>query len=61
MGAEVCRTVQADAQLELVAAVDPFHAGEDLLGLTVAAISDALAEAFSVALVPSSLRMVAGA
>ena len=45
MGAEVCLTVQGDPQLELVAAVDPFHAGEDLLGLTVAANSDALATA----------------
>lgn len=30
MGAEVCRTVLADPQLELVAAVDPFHVGLDL-------------------------------
>jgi 4-hydroxy-tetrahydrodipicolinate reductase len=30
MGAEVCRTVVADEALELVAVVDPFHAGIDL-------------------------------
>jgi 4-hydroxy-tetrahydrodipicolinate reductase len=30
MGAEVCRAVAADPALELVAAVDPFHAGIDL-------------------------------
>ncbi len=30
MGAEVCRTVAADPSLELVAAIDPFHAGIDL-------------------------------
>jgi 4-hydroxy-tetrahydrodipicolinate reductase len=30
MGAEVCRAVMADPALELVAAVDPFHAGADL-------------------------------
>ncbi len=30
MGTEVCRAVVADPDLELVAAVDPFHAGLDL-------------------------------
>ena len=30
MGAEVCRAVAADPALELVAAIDPFHAGIDL-------------------------------
>ncbi len=30
MGAEVCRAVAADPALELVAAIDPFHAGLDL-------------------------------
>ena len=30
MGAEVCRAVAADPELELVAAIDPFHFGVDL-------------------------------
>jgi len=30
MGSEVCRTVQAYADLDLVAAVDPLHAGSDV-------------------------------
>ena len=30
MGSEVCRTVVADPDLELVAAVDPHHAGLDV-------------------------------
>lgn len=30
MGAEVCRAIHADPALELVAAVDPFHAGESV-------------------------------
>ena len=30
MGAEVCRAIMADADLHLVAAIDPFHAGIDL-------------------------------
>ncbi|HUY66887.1 MAG TPA: 4-hydroxy-tetrahydrodipicolinate reductase [Acidimicrobiales bacterium] len=30
MGREVCRTVQAHAELDLVAAVDPLHAGSDV-------------------------------
>ncbi len=34
MGAEVCRTVHDDPDLELVAAVDPFHAGKDLRAVT---------------------------
>ena len=34
MGAEVCRAVVADPELELVAAVDPFHAGIDLRSVT---------------------------
>ena len=50
MGAEVCRTVLADSDLELVAAVDPFHAGIDLRqaigtdspGLQVASSAEAL-------------------
>lgn len=34
MGAEVCRSVHADPDLELVGAVDPFHAGKDLRAVT---------------------------
>ncbi|MCP4087637.1 MAG: 4-hydroxy-tetrahydrodipicolinate reductase [Actinomycetia bacterium] len=30
MGSEVCRTVEADPDLELVAAIDPYHAGLDV-------------------------------
>lgn len=52
MGAEVCRAVAADAELELVAAVDPGRAGEPLraatgvdLPLVLAASADALGEA----------------
>jgi 4-hydroxy-tetrahydrodipicolinate reductase len=30
MGTTVCRTIEADPDLELVAAIDPFHAGIDL-------------------------------
>ena len=53
MGQEVCRTIAAEADLDLVAAVDPGHAGSDLdaladlsgSGLTVAESVDALADA----------------
>lgn len=53
MGATVCEAVQADPDLELVAAVDPHHAGLDLHrvagveagGMQVAASAEALAEA----------------
>src|SRR5437879_1392202 len=52
MGATVCRAVLDDPELELVAAVDPLHAGIDLrqLGVNapsmqVAANADALADA----------------
>jgi 4-hydroxy-tetrahydrodipicolinate reductase len=34
MGAEVCKAVLADPDLELVAAVDPYHAGLDLRHVT---------------------------
>ena len=34
MGSTVCRAVVADPDLQLVAAVDPFHAGIDLRGVT---------------------------
>jgi len=51
MGSTVCRAVAADSELELVAAVDPHHAGIDLLqivgegvpALEIAKAADALA------------------
>jgi 4-hydroxy-tetrahydrodipicolinate reductase len=52
MGSTVCRAVIDDPDLELVAAVDPLHAGIDLRqlgvpasGLQVAPVADALADA----------------
>ena len=45
MGATVCDAVQADADLELVAAVDPVHAGTVVHGITIAAELKALADA----------------
>ncbi|MBA2327421.1 MAG: 4-hydroxy-tetrahydrodipicolinate reductase [Actinobacteria bacterium] len=52
MGSTVCRAVADDPELELVAAVDPYHAGIDLgdlglhgAGLQIAAKADALSEA----------------
>jgi 4-hydroxy-tetrahydrodipicolinate reductase len=45
MGREVCRAVAADADLELVAAVDPSHAGQVVQGCTLSRSLDALAEA----------------
>jgi 4-hydroxy-tetrahydrodipicolinate reductase len=52
MGRTVCATVAAEPELELVAAVDPYHAGIDLqqlgipdTGLQVAGAADALAAA----------------
>jgi 4-hydroxy-tetrahydrodipicolinate reductase len=42
MGREVCRAVAADADLELVAAVDPSHAGQVVEGCTLADSLDAL-------------------
>jgi 4-hydroxy-tetrahydrodipicolinate reductase len=52
MGSTVCRAVTADPELELVAAVDPYHAGIDLrqlgvegTGLQVASKATALVEA----------------
>ncbi len=52
MGAEVCRAVSADPDLELVAAVDPHHGGLDLrqvtgldTALSVETSADALARA----------------
>jgi 4-hydroxy-tetrahydrodipicolinate reductase len=45
MGREVCRAVAADADLELVAAVDPSHAGQIVEGSTLAGSLDALTDA----------------
>lgn len=46
MGNEVCRAVAADAELSLVAAVDPGHAGDEAPGgLVIAGSIDALAAA----------------
>jgi 4-hydroxy-tetrahydrodipicolinate reductase len=45
MGREVCRAVAADDDLELVAAVDPSHAGQVVEGATFAGSLDALIEA----------------
>ena len=45
MGATVCAAVAADGELELVAAVDPHHAGETIEGVTIADGPGALADA----------------
>jgi 4-hydroxy-tetrahydrodipicolinate reductase len=45
MGREVCRSVNADADLELVAAVDPSHAGQVVEGIALTGSLDALTEA----------------
>src|SRR3954454_3267733 len=45
MGATVCGAVAADPDLELVAAVDPHHAGTSIEGVTVAPATDALVDA----------------
>ena len=45
MGATVCDAVAADPDLELVAAVDPAHAGRETHGLAIAADLKALADA----------------
>jgi 4-hydroxy-tetrahydrodipicolinate reductase len=46
MGSTVCGAVSADADLELVAAVDPGHVGERAAdGITIAATADAMAAA----------------
>jgi len=42
MGAAVCAAVAGDPDLELVAAVDPQHAGTDLCGVQIAGTPDAL-------------------
>ncbi len=44
MGREVCRVVEADEDLELVAAVDPSHAGQVVEGIALAGSLDALTE-----------------
>lgn len=45
MGATVCGAVTADPQLELVAAVDPAHAGETIDGVAISGDLKALADA----------------
>jgi 4-hydroxy-tetrahydrodipicolinate reductase len=45
MGREVCHAVHADADLELVAAVDPSHAGQVVEGFTLSGSLDSLIEA----------------
>jgi 4-hydroxy-tetrahydrodipicolinate reductase len=45
MGATVCEAVAGDEALELVAAVDPQHAGEAVEGIEIAAGADAMAAA----------------
>jgi len=45
MGRETCRAAAADPDLELVAAVDPSHAGEEVSGMAIAGSLDALADA----------------
>jgi 4-hydroxy-tetrahydrodipicolinate reductase len=45
MGRETCRAVMADPALELVAAVDPSHAGQTIEGVVVAGSLDALTDA----------------
>jgi 4-hydroxy-tetrahydrodipicolinate reductase len=45
MGVAVCAAVGADTDLELVAAVDPAHAGEELAGIAVSSTSEAMADA----------------
>jgi 4-hydroxy-tetrahydrodipicolinate reductase len=43
MGATVCAAVAADDDLELAAAVDPGHIGEEVEGITIAGDADAMA------------------
>ena len=45
MGTAVCQAVAGDPELELVAAVDPRHAGVEVCGVSVAGSADALADA----------------
>lgn len=45
MGTAVCAAVRADPALELVAAVDPFAAGQDRFGVTIATSLEALSAA----------------
>jgi len=42
MGREVARAVTADPDLQLAAAVDPSHAGQQVDGITIADTLDAL-------------------
>jgi 4-hydroxy-tetrahydrodipicolinate reductase len=50
MGAEVCRAVAADPELELVAAIDPHHAGIDVRQVTGADVAGVQVEASAAAL-----------
>ena len=50
MGTEVCRAVAADPDLELVGAVDPHHAGIDVLSVTGADVPGVSVEATAAAL-----------
>ena len=45
MGATVCAAVAGDADLELVAAVDPHHAGSEIEGVTIAPDASAMFDA----------------
>jgi 4-hydroxy-tetrahydrodipicolinate reductase len=45
MGATVCDAVRGASDMELVAAVDPYHEGEQVCGLTIAAKADAITAA----------------
>jgi 4-hydroxy-tetrahydrodipicolinate reductase len=49
MGATVCAAVAGDADLELVAAVDPAHAGEEVDGVTIAPEPGVMADGVEVA------------
>ena len=45
MGATVCEAVSGDPELDLVAGVDPFHAGETVSGIEIAGEPRAMADA----------------
>lgn len=48
MGATVCRAVAEDADLDLVAGIDPAHVGETVEGVTIAASPDDVSEVMDV-------------
>jgi 4-hydroxy-tetrahydrodipicolinate reductase len=58
MGAEVCRYVAAHPDLDLVAAVDPAHAGADLAALTGAAVRGVVVSGDLEALVGAATEVV---